>query len=238
MIRIAVVDDEKKILSIIEELINGAVDGEEEVEVSVYEDGRDLLEKMDEGNTVDIVITDIEMPEIDGIRLGKRIREKFPGTQIIFLTAYSRYAADSYTIDAYQYILKQDMRERFPVIINRLVNEIITRRKCFRTIRNAGYWQRVLFSDIIFVCKSKGAKYVKYYTIHGEYTERISLSGLMQEINSREFILVERGYMINMRHICGMRGNTISLTNGHQVIVSRAKMSMVKEQVHMYLGEM
>lgn len=238
MIRIAVIDDEKAALSVTAELIKGAVDAKEEVKVAVYEDGRSFLNKTAEGEDIDIVITDIEMEEMDGIQLGKRIRKELPGTHIIFLTSYSKYAVDSYMIEAYQYILKQDMRERLPVIINRLVNKIITERMHYRTIGTGGDWQKVKYSDIIFVSKSKGAKYVRYHTIHGEYTERISLKALLQEMQSREFILVERGYMINMKHISGVSGSTISLTNGYQVVVSRARMSMVKEQIHMFLGDL
>lgn len=55
---------------------------------------------------VDLAVLDVEMPELDGIRLGEKIKEIRPEIELIYLTAYKKYAFDAYQIHAGAYILK------------------------------------------------------------------------------------------------------------------------------------
>ncbi len=64
--------------------------------------------------------------------------------------------------------------------------------------------ERVYYRDIIYVEKEKGSKYICYITEYGIYKERITLKKLSEELTSDEFILVERGYIINVTHIASM----------------------------------
>ena len=59
----------------------------------------------------DIAIVDINMPEMDGITLAARIKEVSPGTAIIFLTAYKKYALDAYSVHPTGYLLKPVSKE-------------------------------------------------------------------------------------------------------------------------------
>ncbi len=60
----------------------------------------------------DIALLDINMPGMDGIELAIRIREMSPGTAVIFLTAYSQYALQAFSLHASGYLLKPVDRER------------------------------------------------------------------------------------------------------------------------------
>lgn len=57
-------------------------------------------------NEVDLAILDINMPEIDGIELGKKLRELQPKIVLIYVTGYEEYALDAYNIYAAAYLLK------------------------------------------------------------------------------------------------------------------------------------
>lgn len=58
------------------------------------------------GHPVGLAILDINMPEIDGITLAARIKEKHPQTAVLFLTAYRQYAFDAYSVHPAGYLLK------------------------------------------------------------------------------------------------------------------------------------
>ncbi len=66
---------------------------------------------------VDIALLDINMPEMDGITLAARIKENWPQTIILFLTAYTQYAFDAYSVHPAGYLLK-------PVSLEKLAAEV------------------------------------------------------------------------------------------------------------------
>lgn len=72
---------------------------------------------------------------------------------------------------------------------------------------------------------------MNYVTEEGIFRERISLESLLKELDSKIFIPVERGYVVNMKRICRISGDTLYLEKGYQVQVSRARLTMVKQEI-------
>ena len=66
---------------------------------------------------VELALLDINMPEMDGITLAARIKELYPQTAIVFLTAYKEYAFDAYAVHPAGYLLK-------PVSLERMTSEL------------------------------------------------------------------------------------------------------------------
>src|SRR5579862_5975477 len=67
---------------------------------------------------IDLVFLDINMPEISGVQLAKSIS---PAPMIIFTTAYSHYAVESYNLNAVDYLLKPITFERFLAAVNKAI---------------------------------------------------------------------------------------------------------------------
>ena len=82
--RILVVDDQKPIRDIIEKILSGMG-----FEVTVARNGREGLDMFLQGH-FQLVLTDLEMPKMDGWTLASHIREKSSGTPIILLTGSDR----------------------------------------------------------------------------------------------------------------------------------------------------
>ena len=108
MIRISIVDDEEIIREKISALVSETLATEPvEAEIRTYPDGERFLGAPGTDVPSDILLADIQMAGMDGMELGRKIRRDNPGMYIIFITSYEQYAAESYRIEAYQYILKQ-----------------------------------------------------------------------------------------------------------------------------------
>lgn len=238
MINIALVDDEPAILDNIRKYIECELTSKDETEIFVYMRAKDFLREFEQGNEFDILISDINMPEINGIELGRRIREKGGRMYLVFLTAYLEYAAESYTLEAYQYILKKDMEKRLPPILSQLMNRVKREKKQFRMIGTPTNKIQVYYRDIIYIEKEKGEKYICYITVGGTHKERISLKKLNEELISDEFCLVERGYIINVTHIAGIKYNVIEMDNGTEIVVNKTNLKKVKEQISLYRGNL
>ena len=238
MIRIAVVDDEKAMRDMVCKCIKQTIqeDEKESVEILEYPSGESFLERVKNGELFDILFTDIQMAEMDGMELGKKIREAHSKMYIVFITSYAEYAVESYMIEAYQYILKQDMEYRLPDVARRLIDKISLDSRQYRMIKIGEGQIKLYYKDIIYIYKAKGGKYVTYRPSAGEYRERITLRQVYEELGSKMFVMVERGYIVNMKHIYKVLGDTIYLEDNCQVKISRAKLAEVKKEINLYWG--
>lgn len=232
MIRIGIVDDEKIFREKIASLVRNTLDREMiPAEIRQFEDGISFLDAVRPEGAFDILLTDIQMEGVDGMELGKKIRRKNPGMFIIFITSYEEYAAESYRIEAYQYILKQDLESRLPGVIRELARKLTEQEQEYRIVGTGAEKVRVPYRDIIYMYKSKGAKYVNYVTDDGIRRERISLDAVLKEMDPRIFVPVERGYVVNMKRIRRITGDTLYLDRGYEVQVSRARLAKVKQEI-------
>ena len=82
--RILIVDDEEFVAFTLQE----GLDKLPNCEVHVTMTGQDALERFEQ-QPFDLLITDYKMPDMDGVTLAKQIRQRYPGTSIIMITAYS-----------------------------------------------------------------------------------------------------------------------------------------------------
>lgn len=232
MIRIGIVEDESEIMSFISHTIEQACEAQDGVQLRCFNCAEDLLRELEAEVKYDILCLDIELPGISGIELGHIVKNKYDDIKTIFLTAYSEFAAESYEIEAYQYILKSNIELRLPQVIKTLCKEIVSGRKQYRWISNNMESEKIFYQDVIYIRKVKGAKYIEYTTTTKKRRERTNLESVKAELQGLEFIMVERGHIINMRHISRVTGNTIYLDNGEEVTISRARIAKVKEQIN------
>ncbi len=79
-------------------------------EVKSFVQAKDALNWL-EDHSVDLALLDIDMPEMNGITLAAAIKSRYPETAVIFLTAYSQYAVEAFSVRALGYLLKPVTKE-------------------------------------------------------------------------------------------------------------------------------
>lgn len=237
MIRIGIIDDEAEMRNQIRECIEKAIKQFDGVEICTFADAESFLKMLYEGKRFEIVFTDIQMLNMDGMTLGREIKRLQPELFIVYITSYVEYAAESYIIEAYQYILKQDMENRLPNVVEQLLDKLNKKSEKYRVVGTGAECKQIYYSDIIYIYKLKGTKYVCYVTREGEYRERISMEKLFKEINDNHFMIVERGYMVNLEHISGIVGNVLHLEQNNQISISRVRIPEVKQRILQYWRE-
>lgn len=123
MYRLLIVDDEPDILDWLYELFSGI----EELDLDIYKaySATSALEQMSKMR-IDIVLTDIHMPRMDGIQLMEKIRQQWPLCKIIFLTGYDEfeYAYQAIHNDVSGYILKNEDDTEIIAIVEKTVRQI------------------------------------------------------------------------------------------------------------------
>lgn len=238
MIRIAVVEDDNIMRSIICEKINSCIKAEHAIELQDFASAEELLMKVEQEMPFHIVFSDIEMAGMNGIGMGMRLKKMCPSVYLVYLTSHANFAADSYCVEAYQYILKEQMETRLPKIVSELIQKIECNRKNYVIVGSSMEKKKVYYSDIICVQKKKGSKYVEVVTVKETFVERTSIADVIERLQSTEFVEVDRSCVINMRHIDGIKDNTIQLSNNKKVEMSRMRMTKVKQQINRFWGEL
>ena len=84
--------------------------------VESFMDPYDAIDYLDSAS-VTLALLDIDMPQMGGLELAQKLKEKNPDIKVIFLTGYSEYAVDAYALHATGYLLK-------PVSYDKLVSEL------------------------------------------------------------------------------------------------------------------
>ncbi|MDE7176626.1 MAG: response regulator [Lachnospiraceae bacterium] len=118
--RVMLVDDEPFILQGLSRLIDWEGEGCEIVKMAA--DGREALDYLTE-NEADLIITDIRMPQVNGIELLERIREeKVTDAYVVILSGYSdfKYAQAAIRYEAMEYLLKPVQKEQLLTIIRKV----------------------------------------------------------------------------------------------------------------------
>jgi len=85
-----------------------------------------------ETNPIDLAFLDIEMPDLGGIELAKRLKELDPNISVVFVTAYAKYALDAFGVDAIGYLLKPYLREDIEKYIEKKKHILPVYRKSVR----------------------------------------------------------------------------------------------------------
>lgn len=161
IMRIAICDDVEKdrqlLLKLIKETIN-TVDINDEPDISQFALGEDLEHHYSNGNShFDIIFLDIFMPGKDGIELTREIRKYDKKCLIIFTTISTEHALDSYSVFAYNYIVKPITINKFRPVFLRANKDVELRKQKSLCIKTGAKIHTIHFRDIKYIT-SRGKK--------------------------------------------------------------------------------
>lgn len=233
MLRLAIIDDDRYMLEIIEGMVQDV--GSLSVNFSVIEkftDSEKVLQQIESGQDYHIYIIDIEMPNIDGMQLAGEIRKKQPGAYLIFLTFHEEYAIRGYEVRAYDYILKEAMEKRLILSLQKICREVEEYQGNVYLFRGIDSYEKIPYRDIYYIYKEQ--KNAVFVTRNGKKRIRKSLREISEELEADDFMKVDRGYIVNISHIMRMEGKELLLRNGSKVPVSRPHVSQAKAVLYDY----
>lgn len=193
------------------------------------------LKKQDKENAVmpELILLDIEMSEIDGIALGKKIKENFPDICLVFLTAYEEYAIKGYEVNAFRYLLKPITKEHILKLLRDLDNERNKRKKINIKTKDGECFLYV--QDIIYI--SAEDKYAVIYTLNQHYISDCSLKDYEEQLNPYGFFRIHRKHLINMYHHKAISGSNIVLSSGITLPISKRKITTYRNRLFSSLKE-
>ena len=164
---------------------------------------------------VDIMFLDIRLPGMTGLQFLSGLKES---PLVVLTTAYAEYALESYEFNVIDYLLKPISFERFSravgkILDNRLFSAAAKEADVFSEdhifIRSNSKFFRVNFSEILYVQGSRD--YLKIHTPDYSLITHQTMNDLERSLPPRQFIRVHKSYIVALRHIRTIYGNSIEL---------------------------
>ena len=168
----------------------------------------DFLQK----EKVDLIFLDMKMPDISGIDFLKSL--SYP-PMVIFTTAYSEHAVQSFELDAIDYLLKPFSLSRFLKACNKANEQLLFRNKIATVLPEpsaifikSGYEQiKVEPADILYV-ESSG-NYMQFVLENRKIASRLTMSEVEALLPALDFIRIHRSYIVSKQHIQKMDRKSI-----------------------------
>lgn len=250
LIRCVVVDDEPLARKLLRSMLGEHSDVDVVAECESGDEAVAVLER----ERPDVVFLDIQMPKLSGLdvvaHLGPESR-----TEVVFVTAFDRYAVDAFDLNAVDYLLKPFDEERLAETLDRvrrrlgsrgpgysdrllaLVERLGTREELLQRIA-VRRGERISLQpvDAIELFESEG-KYVRLHTSDGEeHVIRETMIELVRRLDAKRFVRISRSSIINVDEIREIqpwfRGDFIViLKSGRKVQTTKSFRGPLKELI-------
>ncbi len=194
-LQVGICDDEPFIAKQLSQILNEiAVEKAYGMEIHVYGSGIELLDTL---YSLDILFLDIEMPEMDGIEVGRRLRQVQKDCRIIMATSVVERFKEAFEIQAFRFITKPFEREEIARVLEAVMESRIGMETVsfYETRMEVDVMQRQIY--YLWSCDS---------SVEARIGDRIlrregSLNEMERILDSRLFFRVHKKYLVNLLHI-------------------------------------
>lgn len=217
MLNIIICDDERTQIEYLSALVRKwAYERGVTVHIFDYESAESFLFSYEDNKTADILLLDIQMKEIDGVALARKIRQDNNTVQIIFITGYNEYISEGYEVEALHYLLKPVGADKLYTVLDRAA-EKLKRNERTLTLETTDGVVRIPLHEIRFIEVQRN-----YLTIHAkkDTTVKMTLSEIEKELDDR-FFRTGRSFIVNLSYIHKTAKTDVVLTDGAIVPLSR-----------------
>lgn len=221
---VIIVDDEPKAIELLSSYLAHFSNFEL---VATFRNGLKALAYLNE-NMVDVIFLDINMPHLNGLSLSKMIDSK---AKIIFTTAYSEYAVESYEVKAIDYLLKPISLERFTAAMRKLIgSNTLTSNDPGTTlmIKSGAKIFRVESQEILYL--EKDGNYMTYHTNKQQILARESIAAALEKL-PHYFLQAHKSHIVNIRKIEFIDRNELSIA-GRVIPIGSSFKDALLEGIH------
>ncbi len=185
-------------------------------------------------NKVDFIFLDINMPDFNGIQFLKSLANKPP---VIFTTAYSEFAVESYELSAVDYLLKPIQFERFMQAVNKITvlpnlvqtQQIAIPETDHSVLLKSGTKQyKVNFADILYLEAS--GNYLIFHTKLTKIMVLMSMAAALEILPELQFVRIHKSFIVSLKHISVIETHQVQI-NGNQIPVGSVYRELFQNRI-------
>lgn len=201
------------------------------VELKQYANAEAFLFDFAEEKDFDILLLDVEMQEINGVALAKKVRRENQVVQIIFVTGFYEYFGDGFDVSALHYLIKPIDAAKLEPVLDRAVNGMTLRKRSVLVVTQEGS-VKIPLADILYIEAER--VYIVVHTMQGNYRTRITLLKFCAELDDT-FFKIHRSFVVGLMHIKIITKTSVTLINGDLLPISRGMYDKVHAALIKYL---
>lgn len=243
MIRIAICDDDFQITEQIEQLLlllQRKIS--KKIEVSIYYSGESFAKAIQDGCPFDIVLMDIEMKGMDGIRAGHVLRADVDNdlVQIIYISNYEQYHLQLFDVQPSGFIKKPfdqgSFQDKLIPAMQRVLRKLQQAKMNFLPIQKKGRELLIPVRDILYL-ESKARK-VLLLTRSEQIEYYSTLNEEEQKLHIGCFIRIHQSYIVNLYFVKEINYKKVTLITGKELPISEKKSASVKKKYMQFRGDL
>lgn len=221
-IKIALCDDDTKALPVIAGAAESAFQEKGiHTDIQRFTSGKALLQAMEQ-TRFQIVLLDIEMPGMDGIAVGKRIREQEHDIQIVYVSEAESRVFESFLVQPLGFVRKTNFLNDIAAVVELYV------KSCSQDER--GDYIEFQTRSGLLTLKSRQIRYIEgsrnyqllYLEGQKEPTEvKMTMEKLEAATQAHSFIRIHKGYLVNYRCIQRISASAVTLLDGTQLPIGQ-----------------
>lgn len=230
--KVAVVDDEKKV----SDLLTGYISkfGDENnltLNVSVFHNPIDFLNNYTKD--YDLILMDVEMPGLNGIETAKELRRMDKNVVLMYITNMAQYAIHGYEVEAIDFVIKPVTYLDFALKLQKAMRYIKQNSDSKIVLNTQEGIVHVNVTDIFYIEVIR--HYLVYHTVNGDYTVRGVMKETQEKLSEYHFVRSNQCYLINLKYIESIYGSTVKVA-GAELQMSRNKKNDVMVAFTKYVG--
>lgn len=227
-LRIFICDDERRMLSMIAKKVLECLP---ESDIRVFSSRSDLLQCL-QTQVCDILLLDIDMPDITGLEIAGKLSlfEKRP--LLLFVTSHDELVYDSFQYHPFTFLRKSSFDREMQAALEDCVRELQHRERhfCFRW---EGKQVFLLLSEL-FYFEAEG-NYLKVFSKTGQYRFRSTITSVENTLAGCGFIRIHKGFLINQAAVRLFNAKEVELFDGTTLPIGKSYAKTAEEQFLRYL---
>ena len=186
-----------------------------------------------ETEKIDILFLDIDMPDINGMEL----RKKLPEIPVcVFITGHAEHAVESFEIETLDFLVKPLRFDRFEKTIHKIETFMETQKKVaifelnysedFFVLKEGGTQTKIKLHDILYLEAMKD--YTNLVTKDKKYCIWTNLGKVLLQDTFKTFVRIHKSYAIQKEFVLIKKGNTVTLTNKTELPIGKSFKDNIK----------
>lgn len=171
----------------------------------------------------------VDMPGLEGMDIAFAIRKRCPDVLLILVSKELLHAPDGYYINAFRFLLKEKIKKEFAVCIDDVTRQILKDQGLIK-IKGKDCWREINVAEILYIEGSANRKIYFHMKSLKTIEAKGKLADYTESLRDQGFLRIQRGYLVNMRHIAGIKSYYVFLDSGEKLKASTQKYAMICKQ--------